>query len=127
MTASPLIRGLLRIERGKADCPRRRVAAVLVKDGWVLSVGHNRLPVGSCAAGDCARGLLTYEEQPKDVDYEKSGCVAFHAEDSVLAGAAPEDANGATIYVTEWPCPRCARRLDKAGVAKVVRVEPSTL
>ena len=65
---------------------------------------------------------MTYEEQPADVGYEKSGCTSIHAEDMALAEAGPR-AKGATAYISEEPCPRCALRLRAAGVAEVVRVE----
>lgn len=121
MNATPLILGLLRLEVNKADCSRRKVAAVLVYKGVVVGKGHNELPEGSCEAGACPRGRLSYEEQPKDVGYEASGCVSLHAEDNALAEAGPR-AVGSVAFITEWPCPRCASRLQDAGVIKVIKV-----
>lgn len=122
MNASPLIRAILRLELGKADCSRRRVAAVLVNDGWVCGVGHNTLPEGSCIGGDCPRGRMSYEEQPADVGYEKSGCTSTHAEAMAISQAGAL-ARGSIAYVTEWPCPGCAALLEKAGITKVIKVE----
>ena len=113
---------LVQAQVDAADCSRRKVGCVLSRDGVVVGQGHNELPEGSCEAGACPRGRMTYEEQPADVDYETSGCVSIHAEDMALAEAGPR-AKGATAYISEPPCPRCVLRLKAAGVKEVVRVE----
>lgn len=120
MNISTLVLG----EVQKADCSRRKVGAVLTFNGVVVGAGYNALPAGSCEAGDCPRGQMSYEEQPADVDYEASGCVSLHAEDNALAEAGPL-AVGATMYVSEWPCPRCVTRLQDAGVVEVIKVDVS--
>lgn len=122
MNPGPLITGLLRREVEKADCSRRKVGAVLVKNGIIVGKGHNTLPFDSCEAGACPRGRLTYEEQPPDVGYEASGCHSLHAEDSALAQAGTR-AVGAVAYITEWPCPRCESRLKDAGVVGFIKVD----
>ena len=118
---SPLIRALVQREVNKADCSRRRVGAVLALNGVVVGKGHNALPRGSCEMGDCPRGKLSYEEQPADVGYEKSGCFSEHAEEAALREAG-ERARGAVIYVSEMPCPRCAKALRDAGVIRAIKV-----
>lgn len=125
MNPGPLILGLLRREVQKADCSRRKVGAVIALDGVIVGKGHNFLPLGSCMAGDCPRGLLSYDQQPKDVGYEASGCVSIHAEDNALAEAGYR-AIGAVIYVSEDPCPQCAARILEAGIARIQVVEVHT-
>lgn len=127
MTPGPLILGLLRLELGKADCSRRKVAAVITNgDGWIVGKGHNELPEGSCINGDCPRGQLSYAVQPKDVGYEASGCFSHHAEHNALKEAGAT-AKGGTIFVTEKPCPGCQERLDQAGVSTIVWVDPAVV
>ena len=118
MTNSALVRALLRRETEKADCSRRRVGAVVSFNGVIMGKGHNSLPKGSCTAGDCQRGRMSYEEQPKDVGYEASGCFSIHAEENAIAEAG-RWCVGATIYVTDKPCPRCREHIKAAGIAKV--------
>lgn len=108
----------LREELAKADCSRRRVAAVVFNGGTIVGRGHNRLQSGSCLDGHCPRGLLSYDQQPKDVGYAESGCTSVHAEVAALADAGSA-AVGATLIVTEEPCPDCQIELLVCGVTDV--------
>jgi dCMP deaminase len=118
----PLIMSILRREKSLADCTRRQVGAVLVKDGIIVGKGHNRLPDGSCTEGHCPRGQMSYAEQPPDIGYAASGCFSDHAEDAALRDAG-DRAVGAIAYVSEWPCARCYVTLKDAGVIGFIRVE----
>lgn len=124
MKSQELVRGLLRLEKDKADCRRRSVACVLTLNGVVVGKGHNSLPIGSCLAGECPRGLLSYEEAPKDVGYENPAhpCYALHAEDDALEEAGVW-AQGAIAWITEQPCPRCQQRLKDGGVVDFIVVD----
>lgn len=103
-----------------ADCRRRRVGAVLVLAGEVIGTGHNALPEGSCTAGECPRGWLSYAVQPASTGYAATGCTAVHAEDRALqrARAAGHPTKGAICLVTATPCPGCERKLRAAGVTQ---------
>ena len=110
----------------RADCRRRTVGCVLVKDHRIVASGYNGGPAGgaSCLAGECPRGLLSYEEVAGLGDYDRPGlpgfCVAIHAEANTLLHADRADARGATAYITDPPCPGCRKLLAAAGVARVV-------
>lgn len=116
----------LRALSADADCRRRRVGAVLVREGQVLGRGYNALPGGSCLAGACPRGLLSYADQPAFSGYATTGCTAIHAEHRAIldARAAGHDVRGAVVYVTDEPCPGCVRRMRSAGIVHwdIVRV-----
>lgn len=110
----------------RADCRRRKVGAVLVgTDNRVLEVGYNGAPAGhrGCLAGGCPRGLLSYEQVAAMADYSdptsNGYCIALHAEVNALliAGRA---ARGATIYITDEPCPNCRKAIMGAGVVRAV-------
>lgn len=81
---------------GPATYQNPQVGAVLVKDGRVISQGYH-----AHFGGD-------------------------HAEVACLKGATPEQARGATLYVTLEPCshygktPPCSHRVAEAGIKKVV-------
>lgn len=106
-------------EMTKADCARRRVGAVIMnEDGEIVGRGHNGLLQGSCLDGQCPRGKLSYAQQPKDVGYAESGCYAIHAEMMALQDAG-HLADGATMFVSETPCPSCQDALYAYQIAEV--------
>ena len=95
----------------RATCPRKQVGAVLVRDKMILATGYN----GS------VRGL------PHCTDV---GCLmvdnhcarTVHAEVNALAQAARQGVRteGATLYVTTYPCWPCTKAMMNAGVVRVV-------
>lgn len=103
----------------RADCRRRQVGAVLMKGLEVVGVGWNALPEGSCTAGECPRGLLSYEQVAASSDYT-GNCSALHAETRALADAAggldKEWTHGGVMFVTAEPCPGCALAMERADV-----------
>jgi len=94
----------------------RQVGAALVKDGEVLFVTHNEhLPEEQLPniEGD-ARGLF---KKGININY----VTAAHAEVVAIAEAAKRGiaTEGAELYVTDFPCPYCARLIAKSGIKKV--------
>lgn len=107
----------------RADCTRRQVGAVLMRpDHTIVSTGYNGSPAGgpSCLAGECPRGLLSYSELPPDSSYDKTGCVAVHAELNAILRASWDEMNGATLFITDAPCEGCARAIAGTPIARVV-------
>lgn len=117
----------LREELTKADCARRKVAAVIYnQEGQLLGRGHNRLPLGSCLDGQCPRGKLSYDEQPKDVGYEESGCDAVHAEVMAISSV-PAWEEGLIMYVTELPCAGCQDAIYMFRICEVRLLHPDKI
>jgi dCMP deaminase len=103
-------------EASKSSDWWRQIGAVAVKNGKVLFSAHNRhLPTDFhlAAFGD-PRSSFNAGERP-DV------YTSIHAEAAIVAEAAREgrSLDGASIYVSTFPCPNCARLLTKAGVKKL--------
>lgn len=95
----------------RATCDRKLVGAVIVRDKSVLATGYN----GSI------RGLPHCDE----VGHLMIGghCArTVHAEVNAVAQAARNGTRveGATIYVTAFPCLGCMKMIANAGIAKVV-------
>lgn len=117
-----IVDDLLRETAARADCTRRQVGAVILRDsGLVVGIGWNGLPDASCRAGACPRGQKSYDEIPASSDYA-GNCAADHAERQAIARAG-KWAAGATLYVTDEPCPWCAEACTAAGVTVVVRLQ----
>lgn len=116
--------GLARAVATRADCSRRRVGCVVLDEACrVVATGYNGAPAGDpgCLDGHCPRGRLTYDQLAEHTDYDTGPgrCVAVHAEMNALLWARQSVA-GATVYITDPPCPGCAKHLTAAGVARVV-------
>lgn len=78
-------------------------------------------PPWQCAA--CLRdGVITDLESTFFPDRAMSWCTAIHAEERALRTAG-EQARGATLYTTTFPCFQCADHIIMAGVREVVYVE----
>lgn len=110
----------------RADCTRRQVGACVVgEDRRVIEVGYNGAPSGhpGCLEGACPRGRLTYQELGAMVDYSDPAspgyCISNHAELNALL-LCGRSARGATIYITDEPCPACRKAIMGAGVVRAV-------
>jgi dCMP deaminase len=108
----------------RTTCLRRRVGAVLVKDGHVISTGYNGSPRGlkHCAEVGCIRQQLNI---PSGERHEL--CRAVHAEQNAVIQAAYHGTStkGATLYTNYWPCVQCAKILINAGIEEIVYLDDS--
>ncbi len=94
----------------------RQIGAVIVKDGQILFSGHNR--------------HLPSEQQPyidgdPRADFHKGEHIdkstALHAEAGLIVEAAKQGVSltGASLYVTTFPCPNCAKLVAHSGIKEV--------
>jgi dCMP deaminase len=97
------------------DWWRQVGAAIRFADGSVQSAANEHLPhrLSAYAAGDPRANFF------KGVALELS--TAVHAEARLIASAAREgrSTEDAVIYVTDFPCPPCAKLIAGAGVARL--------
>lgn len=97
------------------DWWRQVGAAMRLRSGELLAATneHNPHPLSAYAVGDPRSNFF------KGVHLELS--TATHAEASLIAHAARSGTatEGAVIYVTDFPCPPCAKLIAGAGVAKL--------
>lgn len=107
----------------EAQCIRRSVGALLAQSGEIVGWGANRSadPALNCLAGDCPRGMLSYEQLVSYSPY--NNCIAKHAEIAALEMAGYL-ARGTTLYVTALPCSECSAALLEAGVLRWIKVYP---
>ncbi len=103
----------------RSNCLVRRCGAVLVKEKRVIASGYNGAPPGieTCletgvcfyqglAYQDSQKGLGTYEQLK---DARKEFCIVIHAEKNAINQCSLHgvSAAGTTMYITNFPCPRC--------------------
>lgn len=109
----------------RADCTRRRCAAVIVKNKRIVSTGYNGSPAGderSCLEGDCPRGRHAIEDLPgyQQGNNDYAQCIAIHAEANAIAYANRSDCEGATIFMTGPPCDMCGKLIKAAGIVRAI-------
>jgi dCMP deaminase len=98
----------------RATCDRKHVGCVLVRDKMVLCTGYNGSVRGTPHCDDDGHLI------------EGGHCVmVVHAEANAVAHAARNRVrvDGATAYVTAFPCWPCFRLLVQAGVVRIVYLE----
>ncbi|CAA7614607.1 Uncharacterized deaminase in luxG 3'region [Candidatus Terasakiella magnetica] len=101
--------GFARHAASKSKDPSTQVGAVAVgPDGEIRATGYNGLP----------RGV---EDRPERMERPAKYLWTSHAEENLVAHAARVGVSlkGCTVYVTHYPCSRCARSLIQAGVSKI--------
>ena len=89
-------------------CQRRKVGALIVKDKMIISDGYNGTPSG-------------FENICEDENGVTKPYV-LHAEANAITKIARSNnnADGATLYVTDAPCIECAKLIIQAGIKRVV-------
>lgn len=91
----------------RATCDRLKVGSVIVKDNKIISTGYNGSPNGSVHCND--EGCLM----------ENGSCVrTIHAEINAIMNS-PISVDGATIYVTHFPCFNCSKHIVQAGIKEI--------
>ena len=115
------------VVKKRADCTRRQVGSLIVRDFRIISTGYNGTPhkIKNCSEGGCLRCQRRDKGEIKGYEYEES-CVCIHAEQNAIIQAALHGSStrGATLYTTANPCSSCAKIIANAGIIRVVcRVE----
>lgn len=97
------------------DWWRQVGAAMRLADGSLLSAGNEHLPhpLSPYAAGDPRSNFF------KGVHFEIS--TSFHAEARLIAEASRRGLStaDAVLYVTDFPCPPCAKLIASAGITRL--------
>ena len=89
-------------------CKRKKVGALIVKDGTIISDGFNGTPKGF--PNDC-------EDANGDTHW-----YVLHAEANAMLKLArsTQNTDGATLYVTYSPCKDCSKMIIQAGIKRVI-------
>ncbi|ADL13714.1 deoxycytidylate deaminase [Acetohalobium arabaticum] len=103
----------------RSTCLRRKVGALLVKEGRVLATGYNGAPSGlkHCSETGCIR-----EERNIPSGQRHELCRGLHAEQNAIIQAALHGTSidGATLYCTHQPCVVCAKMIINAGIDEII-------
>ena len=101
----------------RSNCVRRQHGAVIVRKRRIRSTGYNGPPSGHahCDTGACPRANASQVS-----GWGHDNCIAIHAEANAILYSAPEERDGATIYITGVPCFGCAKLIANSGIGEVV-------
>lgn len=112
--------GIALAVRQRANCIGRKVGAIIVLDGRIISTGYNGTPSGmpNCAQGGCYR-CAHPNDFPAGEGYDL--CICVHAEQNALIAAARFGiaVERSTVYSTVRPCFGCSKELLQAKIAGV--------
>jgi dCMP deaminase len=91
-----------------SHCERKKVGALIVRDGRIISDGYNGTPAG-------------FENCCEDQDGNTQWYV-LHAEANAILKVArsTNDCSGATLFITLSPCKDCSKLVLQAGIKRVV-------
>ncbi len=95
-----------------SQCAKKKVGAILVKDGNIISFGFN----GTCTGW--------YTNVCEDTNFKTKEEVV-HAEENAVCKAAKAglSTDNSTMYITYAPCKRCSRLLHQSGIKSVIWLE----
>lgn len=113
------LEALVRKEATKSRCQIVKNACAAVKGDRVLLVAHNQILPDEefCEREGCMR-----KKWGLGGGRQLEHCSAVHAEANLIAQAARKGGSleGATLYVTTFPCSMCARSIAVSGIKKIV-------
>ncbi|CCE63708.1 hypothetical protein TPHA_0F02270 [Tetrapisispora phaffii CBS 4417] len=107
---------LATLAASRANCMKRRVGCVIVRDRRVIATGYNGTPrhLTNCFNGGCPR-----------CNDGNSGnlhtCLCLHAEENALLEAGRDRiGSNATLYCDTCPCLTCSVKIVQTGITEVV-------
>lgn len=103
---------------------RKKVGAILVKDGRIISTGYNGMPSGM--TNDCeTRAPGMDEELGYQSTMFSTKPEVVHAEVNAILFAAKhgQSTDGCTLYVTLSPCVHCAKIIIQSGIKHLYYTE----
>jgi dCMP deaminase len=91
-----------------SHCTRKKVGALIVREGMIISDGYNGTPSGFPNDCEDANGLTHW--------------YVLHAEANAIMKVArsTNNAKGATLYLTHSPCRECSKLILQAGIQRLV-------
>lgn len=119
ITREEMFKEMVRTVEKRSTCLRSRVAAILEKDGRVISIGYNGPASGFPACMPRTQLHLSCECMGP------SCTRSIHAETNAIAFAAKAGISieGATMYCSMSPCINCAKLIINSGIEEVVYLE----
>ncbi|KAI5175668.1 dCMP deaminase [Nematocida sp. LUAm1] len=103
----------------RANCMKRRIGAVIVKNNRVVSVGYNGTSTGTknCIEGGCSRCNSNARQGS-----QLGECFCIHAEESALLQCDFSSCSSGDLYTTVFPCRLCSRKIVQMNIKNIYYV-----
>tara|TARA_B100001115_G_scaffold163697_1_gene140134 strand:+ start:435 stop:815 length:381 start_codon:yes stop_codon:yes gene_type:complete len=94
-----------------SHCDRKKVGAIIVKNGMIISDGFNGTPTGFDNYCEDEEGYTKW--------------YVLHAEANAILKVAKStnSCEGATLYLTLSPCKDCAKLIHQSGIKRLVYIK----
>lgn len=100
----------------ESGCFWRQIGCLVLKDNKIIYSAYNQMQpnIDECYKIGCIRDDLKPGEKTAEL------CSVIHSEANCIAQAARDGVSlkGASIYVTTFPCPMCAKLIATSGIKK---------
>lgn len=112
---------ILNIYTKRSTCSRVKVAAIIVKDGRIISTGWNGSPTGVEHCEEVFKGQDMSNFENKSAHQVFSNKYEIHAEQNAIAFAARNgiSTDGCSIITKISPCTYCAKLIIAAGITEM--------
>ncbi len=105
--------GVAMLSGMRSKDPNTQVGACIVsKENKILSMGYNGLPIG-CSDDDCP-----WEREGDELNTKY--LYTTHSELNAILNYRGGSLDGATLYVSLFPCNECAKAIIQAGIKQIV-------
>lgn len=111
----------------RANCMKRQVGCVLVRDKRVIATGYNGTPRGlkNCNEGGCGR---CNDSSNYSGGMGLSTCLCLHAEENALLESGRDRiGEGSILYCNTCPCLTCSIKIVQSGIREVVYLQPYSM
>ena len=108
----------------QSHCISKKVGALIVKDGRIISMGYNGTPSGyiNCNKYFSDKSWMTQDNLWREHHHRWSEIHEIHAEMNAIMFAAKIGISiyGATLYCNYFPCQHCLKNIVQAGIKRIV-------
>lgn len=113
---------VIELLKKESKCVSRKVAALIVKDGRIISTGYN----GTLSRTPNCCDFFDADSFDREAHHAWSLKNEIHAEQNAIAVAAKNgiSLDGCTCYSSLQPCNTCLLLLAQTGIKRIVYVEP---
>ncbi|MBP3217746.1 MAG: dCMP deaminase family protein [Lachnospiraceae bacterium] len=104
--------GVAKLAGMRSKDPNTQVGSCIVRDHKILSMGYNGLPTG------CSDDAFPWDREgaPLMTKYP----FVTHSELNAILNYRGGSLEGATVYVTLFPCNECAKAIIQSGIRRIV-------